>query len=78
MKLAREAFFGEDALVRCTVNGFRDLPALPLHELNELKRTMLQQFPKLWNSVQEFEVCGAPAVMPLVKQQKHLEQKELN
>ena len=55
VKLSREAFFGEDVLVRCTVNGFRELPALPLHELNELKKTMLKQFPKYWNSVQEFE-----------------------
>ena len=55
VKLSREAFFGEDVLVRCTVNGFRELPALPVHELNELKKTMLRQFPKYWNSVQEFE-----------------------
>lgn len=55
VKLAREAFFGEEVLSRCTVNGFRELPALPLAELNELKQTLLMQFPKYWNSVQEFE-----------------------
>ena len=53
VKLAREAYFGEDVLSRCTVNGFREHPALPIAELNE--QTMLMQFPKYWNSVQEFE-----------------------
>ena len=55
VKLAREAYFGEDVLSRCTVNGFREHPALPIAELNELKQTMMMQFPKYWNSVQEFE-----------------------
>lgn len=55
VKLAREAYFGEDVLSRCTVNGFRELPALPIAELSELKQMMLMQFPKYWNSVQEFE-----------------------
>ena len=55
VKLAREAYFGEDVLLRCTVNGFREHPALPIAELNELKQMMLMQFPKYWNSVQEFE-----------------------
>lgn len=55
VKLAREAFFGDNVLVQCTVSGCRDLPALPAQELSELKQTMLIQFPKFWNSPQEFE-----------------------
>ena len=55
VKLAKEAFFGNKILVQCTVSGCRDLPALPLAELNELKQRMLMQFPKFWNSPQEFE-----------------------
>ena len=55
VKLAQEAYFGEDVLLRCTVNGFREHPALPIAELIELKQMMLMQFPKYWNSVQEFE-----------------------
>ena len=55
VKLAQEAYFGEDVLSRCTVSGFRELPALPIAELSELKQMMLMQFPKHWNSVQEFE-----------------------
>jgi hypothetical protein len=55
VKLSREAYFGENVLAQCTVNGYRELPALPLAELNDLKQKMLMQFPKYWNSVQEFE-----------------------
>ncbi len=54
-KLAREAFFGEDVMARCTVNGFRELPALPLAELNALKQTLFTQFPEFWGSPIEFE-----------------------
>lgn len=36
LKLARESFFGEDVVVRCTV-GDHELPALPQHELDLLK-----------------------------------------
>lgn len=55
VKLAKEAFFGDKILVQCTVSGCRELPALPVQELSELKQTMLQQYPKFWNSPQEFE-----------------------
>ena len=55
VKLAQETYFGKDVLSHCTVNGFRELPALPTAELSELKQMMLMQFPKYWNSVQEFE-----------------------
>ena len=34
VKLAREAFFGDDVLVQCTPGGSRDLLALPCIELN--------------------------------------------
>ena len=55
VKLAKEAFFGDKILIQCTVSGCRDLPALPVQELTELKQTMLMQFPKFWNSPHEFE-----------------------
>lgn len=55
VKLAKEAFFGKDVLAQCTVSGFRDLRALPLNELNDLKQTLFQQFPNYWSSPEEFE-----------------------
>ena len=55
IKLAKEAYFGDSILAKCTVSGFRGLPALPVAELTELKQTMLAQFPQFWTSPQEFE-----------------------
>ena len=55
VKLAKEAYFGEDVLVKCTVSGCRSLPALPLFELNELKQFLFNQFPRYWHSPEEFE-----------------------
>lgn len=59
VKLARESFFSEGVLAKCTVSGCRDLPALPLEELNQLKQVMLAQFPRYWASPQEFEATWA-------------------
>ena len=59
VKLAREAFFGEDVLAQCTVSGLRQLPALPLAELNQLKQTMFAQFPEFWSNPIEFESVWA-------------------
>ena len=55
LKLVREAFFGEEVLSKCTVAGERDLPGLPIEELQQLEKTLLAQFPKYWKSPQEFE-----------------------
>ena len=55
VKLAKEAFFGDEILIQCAVSGCRDLPALPVQKLTELKQMILMQFPKFWNSPQEFE-----------------------
>ena len=54
-KLAKEAFFGDDVLVQCTVSGERDYPGLPVEELIQLKHAVYMQFPQYWNSPQEFE-----------------------
>ena len=37
VKLAREAFFGDGILKRCTPRGWNELPALPQAELNQRK-----------------------------------------
>ena len=44
VKLAREAFFGEDVLKKCTVSGERGFPGLPLQELQDLKNFLFKQF----------------------------------
>ena len=55
VKLAREAFFGDSTLKRCTPRGWNDLPALPQAELNQLKATLFAQFPCFWAWPEGFE-----------------------
>ena len=55
-RLATECFFGDSIMVRCTVHGFRDKPALPLKELIELKKVLFKHFPKYWSTPQN--LCG--------------------
>ena len=56
VKLAREAFFGDQVLMKCTVAGERDYPALPTEELRQLKHALYMHFPQYWQTPQEFEV----------------------
>ena len=62
VKLAREALFGDDVLIRCTTFGNREHPALPVAELNQLKDKLFQLFPQYWPNPVEFEplwrTCG--------------------
>lgn len=62
VKLAREALFGDDVLIRCTTFGNREHPALPVAELNQLKDELFQLFPQYWPNPVEFEplwrTCG--------------------
>ena len=55
VKLAREAFFGNGVLKRCTPRGWNELPALPQAELNQLKATLVHHFPWFWTYLEEFE-----------------------
>lgn len=55
VKLARDAIFGDDVLIRCTVAGGRDHPGLPVNELSQLKQVLFMQFPQFWPSPIEFE-----------------------
>ena len=71
VKLAKEAFFGENVMVMCTVNGKRQLPGLPLAELNSLKQTVFQQFPEFWNNCAEFEDVWGVCVDALNQSCKH-------
>ena len=54
--LARECFFGEDVMVRCTTHGHGDKHGLPWNELMELKEEIKKTFPQYWNAPHEFEL----------------------
>ena len=72
VKLAKEAFCGEDVMIQCTVNGKRQLPGLPPSELNSLKHTVFHQFPEFWGNSAEFEEVWAMGVDALNQSCKHL------
>ncbi len=72
VKLAKEAFFGEDVMIRCTVSGKRQLPALPFAELNQLKQRLFLQFSEFWNNPAEFEETWAICVDAINQSCKHV------
>lgn len=76
MKLAREAFFGEELMARCTVMGCREYPALPSNELCHLKETLYQKFPAFWNNAPEFEAVWASCVDAIGQACKRLRHKQ--
>ena len=55
MKLAKEAIFGDEVMKKCTPVGGRDLPGLPVVELQMLKQAMFNKFPQYWQNPCEFE-----------------------
>lgn len=55
MKLAREAIFGDDVMRRCTPVAGRELPGLPIAELQLLKQTIFKNFPQYWSNPSEYE-----------------------
>ena len=55
LALAREAFFGEEVMVRCTAQGYGETPGLPHKELMELKEELRKLYPIYWNNPLAFE-----------------------
>ena len=55
VKLAKEAFFGDDVMIMCTVMGCSNYPALPTQEFQQLKQTIFSLFPACWLNHVEFE-----------------------
>ena len=55
VKLAREAYFGDHVLMRCTPKGRQQFPALPQVELNHLKATLFELFPTYWQRPEGFD-----------------------
>ena len=54
-RLASQSYFGDNMLSKCTVMGYRDSPALPLRELNNLKQKLFLLFPNFWANPLDFE-----------------------
>lgn len=55
-KLASQAYFGEQVMKTCTVFGYREQPALPTGELNDLKQKVFSLFPQFWANPVDFEM----------------------
>ena len=55
VKLAKLSFFGDEVLVKCTPGGGRNLPGLPITEMNQLKEVMFKRFSQYWWNTGEFE-----------------------
>ena len=75
VKLAKESFFGEEVLVRCTVYGAREQPGLPIEELNQLKQTIFNQFPQFWRSPMQFETVWNSCIVSINQCSKNLRKK---
>lgn len=71
-KLAREAVFGAHVMKLCTPLGNRELPGLPIAELNFLKQTMLQQYPQFWQDVAQFDHTWKKCQCSIEQACKHL------
>ena len=64
--LARESFFGEALMARCTPGGTKDLPALPKQEMFELKKTVFSAFPEY--TMEMFESEWRSKCWPAIEQ----------
>ena len=78
VKLAKEAFFGDNVLVRCTVAGGREFPGLPQKEMQELKGVMLRQFPQFWQAPVQFELTWKDCCESIGQACKRLRDKHKN
>lgn len=75
VKLAREVYFGKKVMGKCTVSGCRDLPGLPIAELDELKQLVFMQFPQFWKSPMEFEPLWVKCIEAINQSCKKIRQK---
>ena len=55
MTLAREVYFGEEVMGRCTAKGYGNKPGLPIQELKALKEDMRNLYPQYLNNAVAFE-----------------------
>ena len=74
VKLARQAFFGDSVMKKCTPRGWQNMPALPQAELNMLKLTLFKHHPRYWSCPEEFEKKWALAQEAIAQACKRLRQ----
>ena len=74
VKLARQPFFEDNLMKRCTPRGWQNMPALPQAELYMLKVTLFKQFPRFWSCPVEFERKWAVAQEAIAQACKRLRQ----
>ena len=72
VKLAKEAFFGEEVMRQCTPLGMRGLPALPKEELACLKTTLIGLFPAYRRNPAEFEEVWESCIVSIQQACKRL------
>ena len=75
VKLARQSFFGDDVMRRCTVQGVREYSGLPFVELGQLKQTIFKLFPQYWRNPSEFEGVWSTCVESVGQACKRLRSK---
>jgi len=71
--LARDCFFGKVNMEKCTPGGKYSF-GLPRHELNQLKRVILNQFPKLTDCPEQFEPNWEACIKSIENACRHLHQ----
>ena len=74
-KLAHEAFFGEEVMMKCTANGYGDRPGLPQAELLELKAIIRNHSPQYWSSPHGFEILWCKCLEAISQGCKRLRNK---
>ena len=55
VKLAKLAYFRDNVMIKCTPGSVRNLPGLPVSELNMLKEFFFKKFSQHWRNPVEFE-----------------------
>ena len=71
VKLARQAFFGDNLLKRCTPRAWLNMPQA---DLNMLKVTLFKQYPRFWSCPEKFERKWAVAQEAIAQACKRLRQ----
>lgn len=73
VRLAKEAYFGEKVMEKCTVQGIRHYNALPRSELNDLKKFMLDlSLPRFVDTRGAFEILWKDCVISIGQACKNL------
>lgn len=76
VKLARQAYFGDEVMQKCTVQGIREFPGLPSAELCLLKKEIFSMFPQFWRNPSEFEAVWSTCVSCIGQACKRLRAKK--